>query len=1751
MASNLFDDVADEGGSDEEEEEGVRGAAVPTAAGSDSSEDEGSEENDYDRTDGFLVDEEDEDEDEDEVGEQRKKKKKKRKRERDIALDDEDYELLAEAGIHRAKPQERRRIRKKVETDAAPYTTAAQLQAQLFGGEEEGLEDELDEPAADRRDRDAGLLDEDERMDDDEDDDFIDDDLGDGHRTGRRRRLSGVPEGVSSRALEEAQGIFGDVNELLRTYEASKANRAQRLGEAVDDEEPDEDVSDDEVAEQLRMERESQRLAKKATDILNPELLKRHHLLPQDQVIRDADLPEREQLALQSLGGAAEEDEPLDADACAAWVYERMFQTYTVPPPPSRPHEEEELVARPEAEIVADGILEVEGPPPDGRSHWRSEDRERGRKGELVGGMSDLKSRRGLMRRRTHGEVEKWRSDPMAQQRLKESIKQVVVHLWQKHEEVPFVAMYRKEVCGELLALRREDMPMTTTSKEEDDRRRKDLPEFRDGTVQAQHRRIRRWDVMWCVRQLSLRWRQLQRQRRQQQRQIEAKMQQAVSDAERQMLEACLDGLKQANTMESLADVGRKFQLAQQVGAAEAAADALNSLSLANGGAASARKSRRPHRTTVYSICHRAGLGAFVAQLGLTPEQLAENLEADYRRHEPQDPAGVPLELAGSYVTDVAGMTGPMEVLQAAMHMAVRDLAATPGVCKLVREVFQAHATVTTDATPAGQEVLNPFHPYGQVRRLQQKPVPLFIDNDQFLRIHLAEKEGLLTASLQVPASIYESRIIGRLREAYLSHNTDDVSQEWNQLRENVLSDAVKKHIIPALERELRVRLVADGREALLRQMSDKLWKYATQAPLKVESGEEEGEMLEPRIMAVCWGPGDPATTFVMLDSSGNMVDFLPCAHLSGMLKRPVGRRVEDYNLLTDTRKSKDAQRLLQFIKTHQPHVVVVGAGSPDCRQLMADVVAVRDHILVHEPQVLASIETGNVDVRFADELLAAMWQKSVAAEEELPDASATVRRAVALGRTMLDPLAIVASLCGPSREVLSLPLHPLQHAAPEEERMAALERVVITATCQIGVDINAVSRVPWLASPLQFVAGLGPRKAGALMKAIQRQQQVVDSRQFVWQELGVIGKLVFKNCAAFLKILGPETYDDLDGTRVHPLNYELAQEVARAACEGGRRPEKNPVQAALDSRNRWNVERVDLVALDQRIQQQRREQAAEEEEEEDMDGAPSAAGGAGSSRGVLPTLIDIQLELLMPFGELREELGQPKEEELFWMLTGQDPGSLRQGRQVEVTVRWVGQDEARCTIQELPGVDAVLRVSDISANNPNLSDARDVLSKDDVLPARIQDVDFSEFRISVTTRSSDLNNARQWELEYIHKDDPWYHVPSEEEERRAMLEEKRKTKAKGLPQRPIQHPYYKNASIADAVNELDADENGECMFTPGKDNNTLRLSLKLYSSEALGSVFQHMHIYEGPKGGMGTQASLRLGTPLTIGWHALNLKAEEKYEDLDEIVARFVDPYFERVREVTRHRKFRDGEWATLKPELQEEKRRLGGNMAAYCLAIDTTRAGMFYLAYVLNQSARREYFCLLPSGLYFRSKVFSSVESMLAFWKKNPMPPVPQGHSQQAAPTPGRGGYGVAANGTPRHVGGPYGGHPTPSRMQPPPGPFGGAPYHAQQQGRAPGYPGPPYGAVQQQPRQQPAPYGAAPPPPPQQWRQGGYPSDGAPGGAQGYPPPHAAQQYPGQGGQPGQGGPPPPPPPPVGGGGGGGRWDRGPPPPPPQPV
>ena len=91
---------------------------------------------------------------------------------------------------------------------------------------------------------------------------------------------------------------------------------------------------------------------------------------------------------------------------------------------------------------------------------------------------------------------------------------------------------------------------------------------------------------------------------------------------------------------------------------------------------------------------------------------------------------------------------------------------------------------------------------------------------------------------------------------------------------------------------------------------------------------------------------------------------------------------------------------------------------------------------------------------------------------------------AVSLGRRLQEPLVEFTALASsPDEEIFALKMHPLQDSLPKEKLKEALELEMVTRVNDVGVDVNYVLNYPHASSMLNYVCGLGPRKAAALLK--------------------------------------------------------------------------------------------------------------------------------------------------------------------------------------------------------------------------------------------------------------------------------------------------------------------------------------------------------------------------------------------------------------------------------------------------------------------------------------------------------------------------------------------------------------------------------------------------------------------------------------------------------------------------------------------
>lgn len=385
------------------------------------------------------------------------------------------------------------------------------------------------------------------------------------------------------------------------------------------------------------------------------------------------------------------------------------------------------------------------------------------------------------------------------------------------------------------------------------------------------------------------------------------------------------------------------------------------------------------------------------------------------------------------------------------------------------------------------------------------------------------------------------------------------------------------------------------------------------------------------------------------------------------------------------------------------------------------------------------------------------------------------VKRAVALGRYLQNPLAMVATLCGPGREILSWKLNPLEDFLSPDEKYGMIEQVMVDVTNQVGLDINLAISHEWLFAPLQFISGLGPRKAASLQRSLVRAGAIFTRKDFVTAH--GLGKKVFVNSVGFLRVRrsglaasSSQFIDLLDDTRIHPESYGLAQELAKDVYdEDAANDDEDALEMAIEHvRDRPTV--LKTLAVDEYAKSKNRESKIE-------------------------TFYDIKRELMQGFQDWRKQYEEPSQDEEFYMISGETEDSLAEGKIVQATVRRVQDKKLICGLDS--GLTGILMKEDFSDDWRDISELTERVTAEDILTCKIKSIQKNRYQVFLACKESEMRNNRF----QIRNLDPYYledrsSVQSEQEKSR---KEKELAKKHFKP-RMIVHPRFQNITADEAM---------------------------------------------------------------------------------------------------------------------------------------------------------------------------------------------------------------------------------------------------------------------------------------------------------------------------------------------------------------
>eukprot|EP01124_Arcella_intermedia_P007505 TRINITY_DN14602_c0_g1_i1.p1 TRINITY_DN14602_c0_g1~~TRINITY_DN14602_c0_g1_i1.p1 ORF type:complete len:1488 (+),score=459.79 TRINITY_DN14602_c0_g1_i1:541-4464(+) len=1058
--------------------------------------------------------------------------------------------------------------------------------------------------------------------------------------------------------------------------------------------------------------------------------------------------------------------------------------------------------------------------------------------------------------------------DYIPKEQLTERISDVLRFLWVENLEIPFIGTYRKDYwySGPIPATEEENTaPIPPTLQQKD---------------------------LWVIYDWDEKWVNFQSKKKKLKELYEAVSKHLTEDpnvpaSEAVQISRYIDMIENRDITDDITDLA-DFQAHYQL----YYSDYLSSQG----------KTKRPVKRDMYSMYKKAGIDGFKKYYGITPKEIAENFECSLPKYSlQQDPELPPEEIATNFICDK--FSEIEEILSGARHIFAKELSVEPAIRKDLSQKYSIYATISTVPTEKGKKEIDSRNMYWEVKRLAGKPTHDVMSNTQFILITRAKKEGLLTYSIDIPENHYQHYFVKRLEEFLLSDGTSEVAAKWNEQRSLIIKETLKDYLFPVFEKQLQDLLLKKGEEVIISSCAEKLEKKLMEGPYKPKDSESFDVPIH--VMACHCDPDNKSTECVLLDQFGEYKSHISLQSL------PKSKDVNERRPISPSlQKSLDA--LMAFIKEHHPDVIAIAADGFQSRQFYA---------LVHEVLTRLKIE---IHFIFANPEAANIYSSSKHAEKTYPSLSIGARRAISLGRRVLDPLVEYSRLCNRDKEVLCLKLHNLQDFVNQNVLFDTLERVFVTLVNAIGVDINQALAHEWKSMALPFIAGLGHRKALHLLQELRKTTSAITKRADLTRYLAK--DKVWRNAIGFLKVCFTDCENLLDTTRIHPEDYNYAIKIAMDAIGRPGLSDEDYVSRLMQDPKKLDDINIEDFAdlLHERMDVLKRY-----------------------------TLYEIKNELNNPFRDCRNPYADMEVNEVFSLMEEIEEGML-------VAVRVLpyipgGSNFLPCAIEN-SSVRGRFRVSDIV--NSNYDDLQKIVPEGTVLQGRIKEIDRASFSAAVTVDPHEIDRLET--SNQIPADVYW-----QNDEELTKKEEKKQEKK--ILSRGIVHPFFKNIDAEEVEQYLSNAEPGTVVIRPSsRVYDRLTLSYKFYEG-----LLVHVEIKEGEKTNQWS-----LGKKLYIG--------NEVFDDLNEIIVTFVDPIMMFSKEVVENPKFKSGTKEAIETQINIEKSQ-NPNGIPYAFGVSYDFPGRFTLYYKPRTTIKKEFVTPTPKGLRFRNDYHKDLPRLVHWFKQH----------------------------------------------------------------------------------------------------------------------------------------------------------------------
>ncbi|MGU8019993.1 Tex family protein [Streptococcus suis] len=336
---------------------------------------------------------------------------------------------------------------------------------------------------------------------------------------------------------------------------------------------------------------------------------------------------------------------------------------------------------------------------------------------------------------------------------------------------------------------------------------------------------------------------------------------------------------------------------------------------------------------------------------------------------------------------------------------------------------------------------------------------------------------------------------LGILKVSF-EHNVDKMIRffelrfpQSNSYIKDVIQQAIKKKILPAMERRIRTELTEEAEEGAIQLFSKNLRNLLLVSPLK-------GKVVLGFDPAFRTG-----AKLAVVDQTGKLLTTQVIYPVEPAGQRQIAQAKKD---------------LADLIGQYQVEIIAIGNGtaSRESEAFVAD-------LLKDFPEVSYVI---------VNESGASVYSASELARYEFPDLPVEKRSAISIARRLQDPLAELVKI-----DPKSIGVGQYQHDVNQKSLSESLDFVVDTVVNQVGVNVNTAS--PAL---LAHVAGLNKTISENIVK-YREENGALTSRQQL-KKVPRLGDKAFEQAAGFLRI--PDATNFLDNTGVHPESYKAVEKL-------------------------------------------------------------------------------------------------------------------------------------------------------------------------------------------------------------------------------------------------------------------------------------------------------------------------------------------------------------------------------------------------------------------------------------------------------------------------------------------------------------------------------------------------------------------------------------------------------------------------------